>query len=253
MAEVPREFARLPNAPIVEALIDFRLRSNEPIDLNKLESFGNAIVDRYPAPRKDNREFQLGFTFGPQNSTQQRVSGQIVGYRFEAPDRQFVLQVNKAGFTLSKLKPYQALGELKTEARSLWDTFTNFVGDVAIVRIAVRYINRIEFPGPQVDLDKYLVAAPKIPPKLPQGLTEFVSRSVVPFADHQATLILTQSLDVAGQTGSVVPVILDIDVFKEGNFDPSKGEQWEILEDLRYLKNLAFFESIPPLTLELFQ
>jgi len=249
MNENSPRFPRLTRSSIVEALIDLQLKPREPFQVAKLESLHRKISKRYPE-KKETRQIQFGFTIGPEASTQQTV-GEIVGLRFECPEDQFVLQVSNSNFTLSKLKPYDNWDKLRSEAESLWEMFSDLMQPEAIIRVATRYINRIELPGPNVNFDDYLTAGPKVPSALPQLITEFLTRNVVPCAQQKATLILTQTLDTTGISDNQIPVILDIDVFRHDSFDPKKADHWEIIDSMRELKNLAFFESITEKTLEL--
>ena len=49
-----------------------------------------------------------------------------------------------------------------------------------------------------------------------------------------------------------VPVILDIDVYREGGFPVSTDQLWPMFEPLRKLKNQFFFQSLTQKTLDLF-
>ena len=51
-------------------------------------------------------------------------------------------------------------------------------------------------------------------------------------------------------TREKAPVILDIDVFREDPFDPNDIAVWNVLEDLRGVKNRIFFESVTEKLLE---
>jgi uncharacterized protein (TIGR04255 family) len=50
-----------------------------------------------------------------------------------------------------------------------------------------------------------------------------------------------------------VPLIFDIDVFREAAFDVKGEELWQAFEKLRDLKNNIFFKSITPKAKELFR
>jgi len=50
-----------------------------------------------------------------------------------------------------------------------------------------------------------------------------------------------------------VPVILDVDVFKICECEPSSSKVWEILAQLRNFKNLIFFKSLTQKGQEVFK
>src|SRR5262249_32303051 len=108
-------------------------------------------------------------------------------------------------------------------------------------RIALRYINRLELPFHRGDeFSRFLTAAPEVPPGAPQNVSEFLSRVVTHDGD-ESTVIITQQLGPA-ETASVVAI--DIDAFKVGNFSTNPNELGRILEQLRILKNQAFFSLL---------
>ena len=244
------KYPNLSRAPIVEAIIDFRFLPSASLDLPKLGSVHARISDTYTV-KHENKETQISFVVGPDNTTQQAVTGQIIGYRFEAPKEKYVLQATLIGFTLSKLAPYRDWEAFLAEAKKLLGVFIEVLGQQTVVRTAVRYINRIELSGPNVDFDDYLAAGPKIPAGLPQELMGFVTRNVIYYPDLRATMVLIQALDVANVTKEVFPVILDIDVSCEESYDLKSERQWGILSELHDLKNKAFFESLTEKTLGL--
>ncbi len=244
------DYPSLSHAPIVEAIIDFRFLPSASLDLSKLGSIYSKISDTYTV-KHENKETQISFVVGPDNTTQQAVTGQTIGYRFEAPNEKYVLQATLNGFTLSKLAPYQDWPRFLAEAKKLLGVFIEVSGQQTVIRTAVRYINRLELSGPTVDFDDYLVAGPKIPAGLPQGLAEFVTRNVIYYPKLNASMILIQALDVANVTKDNFPIILDIDVSCDETYDLKSERQWGILSELHVLKNAAFFESLTAKTLGL--
>lgn len=130
--------------------------------------------------------------------------------------------------------------------------FLETVSPEQITRIALRYINHLFIPGPLIDLDDYLTAGPVIPEKLPQGVSSFLTRVVIHEPTTKASAIITQALEKIVQP-DIIPIILDIDVIKESQFEVNYEEVWESFEKLRDFKNRVFFESITDKTLELFE
>lgn len=65
-------------------------------------------------------------------------------------------------------------------------------------------------------------------------------------------MILTLALD--GFSGDTpVPVLLDIDAFTQSEFEPTDQQVWTVLEQLRVLKNRAFFGTITEKAAELYE
>ncbi len=245
-----KQFPHLSKAPIVEALIDFRIRSGEPLPPERLADLSTVIGDRYPT-RKETRKLEASLVFGPDKDPEHKVSGFLMGYRYETADGHYVLQASPTGFTLSRLNSYTKWNDLLSEAKSLWAEYIKLFDRAVVIRCAVRYINRVGLPGPRIDFDHYFTAAPKIPESLPQVLVSFLSRVVIPIADRNAFAIVTQSFNPEDAKENVAPVVLDIDVFREGSFDIESEENWRVIGELRDIKNEIFFSWITPSTIEL--
>ncbi|HYT48660.1 MAG TPA: TIGR04255 family protein, partial [Burkholderiales bacterium] len=81
----------------------------------------------------------------------------------------------------------------------------------------------------------------------------FLARIVVPHAETGSHIAMSQMLEAANPQTGTVPVIIDIDVFKETELPVDSGALWEILGKMRHVKNQAFFDSVTPRCLELFK
>ena len=115
----------------------------------------------------------------------------------------------------------------------------------------MRYINLLNLPLPLKDFKEYILTTPEIAPNLPQGLLSFLMRLVIPDERSKSIAIVTETIEPVKE--DTVPLIFDIDVFREGTFDPERPEIWEAMEQLRQLKNEIFFNSITEKAKELFR
>lgn len=238
----------LKNAPIAEAVIDFRFQPALIIEPDKISAIHKSIILDYPTIQ-ENKEMQLGFVVGPDQTTQQTVSDSIIGYRFENSDKKFVFVASKNGFTLSKLPPYDNWDSFVLEAKKLANIFFGILGHQTIVRTAVRYINQIQIDEIQFDFDDYLVAGPKVPEGLPDMLSEFLIRNVIPCVEKKALVTIIQQFNAVNSLDPV-RITLDIDAVCFEEYESNSGKQWEFLNSLRELKNNAFFKSLHPKGLE---
>lgn len=162
-----------------------------------------------------------------------------------------VFQAHPDGFTVSRLRPYDTWESLFAEAQSLWPEYLRAAHPEAIVRVATRFINRIQIPLPVVDYQDYLSAAPTVPKGLPDLVSEFLSRVVIHDQDSGAVIIFTQAMEPLNEASNILPLYVGVDVFKQEAYDVQSPEPWELLNTFRRLKNEAFFASITAKTLEL--
>lgn len=230
--------------------IQTKLGSEMPV--SQLVQIGEKIKSSYPT-QKELREFQAHVAVAPHQARSQSFAPAHVGYRYEKPNPPFVAHVRPNELLVSRLKPYDRWENLLAEAQWLWSEYCAICRPEAITRIATRFINRIELPMNGLDFDVYLAAAPIIPKGLPQTFEGFLTRIVVPHPETGAHIAMSQWLDAPNPQTRTLPVIIDIDVFKEVDLPGDSPVLWEILAKMRDVKNHAFFDSVTPTCLELFR
>jgi uncharacterized protein (TIGR04255 family) len=242
----------LPRAPIVEALIDFRVEADPTLVVEDLEKVRDALgVDAYPEAHKQrtvNATLQLEAEAEPVSVS----SRDHIGFAFRSVDQLHVVQVQRGGFSFSRLAPYTNWDDLIAGANAAWGKYVQIAKPRRVTRIAVRTINRIELPRPTGDLREWIRIVPELPPSLPQSISEMFVRFVVPVPLEQAVVILTETLPAGQVTGDRLSAILDVDVFREAEF-PIDDRLWAALKPLRRVKNEFFFECLTPRALELFK
>jgi len=239
----------LSKAPITEALINIQVML--PIHKRTIEhlaTLDEKFREQYP-DKKTIEEFQYKFEGGPLPTGQ--TSSKQLGFRYTSGDKTQVIQATFSGFTFSRLPPYEDWLKLRAEARRVWKIYADLVQPDGITRVAARYINKLELPGPLLDFDHYLNYVPVVPKALPQMYAGFFSRIVVPDKKGQSVAIITQMYQPE-QDPSTVSVVLDIDVFREKHF-ADEQEAWATIDQLRDFKNLIFFDSIKEKSAELYQ
>lgn len=239
------------NAPITEAVIDIRVRLPENVALAEIENLYGQIKAEYPSKAPRNLwegKFEIKGKGEPH--TESRL--QQLGYKFTNADNSQVVQFRLDGFTFSRLRPYTQWEDVCPKARRLWGLFMQGTKPVEVTRLAVRYINSIEIPSKDFDLDDYFTAIPKIPDGLPQVLDSFFVRTQIPFAEQDATAVTVQT-PANKQDPTKTAILVDIDVFRTVSLLPEDERIWEIFNKLREIKNAIFRRSITPKTEALFR
>lgn len=239
-----RQYPHLARAPIVEALVDFRVSEVSERSVERLGAVRSQLADRYPKS-EDYYRLQAEISLGQSREEAGEISSesQHIGYRLRSNDEKNIAVLTTEGFTVSRLRPYDRWESLREEAHSIWPLYQQAVDPHLIRRVALRYINRLELPSNLRDFRDYLTAPPEVPPRLPQTLQGFVTRIVIPIPRLGASAIITQQLE-GTPGGSQVFVLLDIDVFKAVDIPTTGAEPWELADALRNEKNVIFFESI---------
>jgi uncharacterized protein (TIGR04255 family) len=247
------EVRHLNNAPITEAIIDFRVKLPSEFKVEAFLQLKKTISDRFP--KFEERKLfssQLRIKKGEPQPPSAEYHG-VHGYFFRPEDDKTVVQFRIDGFTFSRLKPYTYWEEMFGEARELWGMYSEIAQPEAVTRLAVRYINHINIPLPVDDLSEYFTASPKTPDNIQGVISGFLSKVVVYDQEMDVSTNIVQALEKSIKPDKHITVVLDIDSFKTGDFNVSNGEMWDIFTNLHNLKNQVFFNSITDETARLFE
>lgn len=239
-----------PNAPITEAIIEFQVAFDQVPTDETWNSIRAHVHDSYPTAEPVMLgAFQVHST--PQLTF--NMSQTNTGFRYRSDDGTRAFQALTTGFTATRLRPYDNWERFKTEAQDLWAVYKQVARPHAVTRIALRYINRIELPGPTVDLQKYLRTSPEVADGFPNALTGFFMQLSMFQQDLSALLIVNETLlpaaapsnDASGASvPNALPVILDIGLSREKQWDVDDDNVWDALDQLRDRKNQVFEASI---------
>ncbi len=236
-------------APITEAIIDFKVRWRDGIDINAFRDIHPQIEDQFPQSELIQTN-SIIIEPGPNRKIE--TTEQDIGYKFTSDNQVRIFQATIEGFTFNHLTPYDSWEPFRDEAKRLWDIYRNISPSLYVTRLALRYVNRVEIPGPLIDYDDYFLTFPRIGASLPQVLSNFFMQLHIPQEDLNGTLIINEAYSPSDSQNTIA-VILDFDVFCVGQWssDDDAGI-WGLLEELRTRKNQAFEASITEATRRLF-
>jgi uncharacterized protein (TIGR04255 family) len=243
-------FPHLPNAPITEAIIDLRAELPSEISLSDLARFQSGIEDRF-SERTERRPFKTRIEIQGDVPKIHTSSPKADGYLFTSSSEQLIAQARLDGFTLSRLQPYHSGDKLIEEARDLWHRYLQVARPRKVTRLAVRNVNRIEMEAGS-PLERYVLTVPEIARSLPQILEGFFLRLLLPDASG-AHAIVTETFGEIRPETLVIPLILDIDAFREVDLGPDDAEIWQVVAELRAFKNRIFFNSLTAQCLETYR
>jgi uncharacterized protein (TIGR04255 family) len=244
------EIRYLKNAPITEAIIDFRVQPLPHFDVRAFEKVTDRLAKEFPK-REERKVWEGRIQVKPGISVSQSPKPeQVAGFAFKSADGLTIAQFRLDGFTFNRLKPYTRWEQLFPKAWELWSLYTEVGVADFIKRIAVRYINKLDLPAPVSSLEQYLTSPPRAPEGTRGRITSFLNRVVMNTEDGLAANI-TQALEKSGDNGSVV--ILDIDAYKRQDFEIRDDKVQEVLKALRTFKNEIFFNSLTEKTVRLFE
>ncbi|MCI1267913.1 MAG: TIGR04255 family protein [Saprospiraceae bacterium] len=237
------------NAPIREAVYDIRVDRLNIKQIEDLAAFKELVKDNFPIEKKKHN-FTGQIQFSPDKPIESKAHSNLTGYVFLSDDQTRQLQVRIDGITLNILKPYNNWEVHFDQFIKLWEIYKDMFSPNNVVRIALRFINKIEIPLPIVDFQHYILNMPPIPSCLPQIFTTFFMQVQVPSNDKYRNIIITETIEP--EIEGMLPFILDIDVFQELNLQNSTNSIISNFEELRKIKNEIFENCITDKTRALF-
>jgi uncharacterized protein (TIGR04255 family) len=245
-------FRHLRNAPITEAIVDFRVSLPPDFRPDRLREARERLAREYPQvvePKRYETRFELSSE--PPKEPHTRDLG-FQGIWLKTEDLKTVAQFRVDGFTFNRLKPYTRWEQILPEALRLWSVYVNLANPQSVTRLALRYINHMSLPGAGVRLDDYLVNSPRLPPPEPQILSSFATRLALEYPERRMRANVIQVLEVGVETPAP-SLLFDIDVYRVGDFEINASAIEESLGDLREYKNAIFFGSLTERFLEAFE
>lgn len=240
----------LERAPIAEAVIDLRVQPNEGVSVDSFSPIAERLNGRYPVCTPIE---SLAARFGVQEGrpTPPEAIVSQVGIFLKTRDEQNIVQFRTDGFSFSRLPQYTSWDQVFPEAMLLWREYENVAKPLRVIRLAVRYINRLRLTLP-VELTDYLTAPPAVPPPLPETVRGYLTRLLLFDAESGNSVIVTQALERSVDADHLV-VLLDIDAYRDVDMDVKDPRIESILGTLRDLKNNVFFGSITEKTARIFE
>ncbi|MEO6203444.1 MAG: TIGR04255 family protein [Nitrospirales bacterium] len=231
--EGPKHYSK---APLTEAVLDIRVELPSEITLHELKEVQLGQEERYPK-REDSLLVFGQMSMGSEVSASAKQTPN--GYRFTSQDNRQIFQARIDGFTFSRLAPYETWESFRDEARRVWELYRLIAKPKNIIRLALRYINRLDLPLPLKDFKDYLRTIPEISPNMSQGLSGYFMQLQLPQPDLEAMLVLNQTL-IPPPGPNLVSVVLDFDLFCKDNVPSEDQDIWKRFETLRTRKNEVF-------------
>jgi uncharacterized protein (TIGR04255 family) len=241
----------LKNAPIQEAVIDIRAQISPEILKRKLQIIREEAAEAYSiVEEKKQVEHKLTVRDGqPQTSIKESFSG----YFLTSKEKDKIAQFRVDGFTFSKLKPYTSWDQIIQDAIKGWQLYTRTLEPKLVSRIAARYINRIILPLPIPDLNVYFTSLPTVPVSFPYTTNSFLFHSAIRHSDQNIHVNITQTSEPHQPSKTELSVIIDIDVFTNGDFPIESEDLLAFFEPIHQIKNSVFFSCITDETVRHFQ
>jgi uncharacterized protein (TIGR04255 family) len=247
----PRELAK---PPITEALVDIRIVADTVVTVAHLAPLRGELRETFP--KEDERRHMSGefrFEAGKLLPPTSRDLG-FHGLWLTSADGTRVVQFRTNGFTFNNvgLGHYMGGEALIDEALRLWSRYAEVVQPSAVIRVGLRYLNRLDLPlQTGEEFQTYLTSPPELPEDAPQKVSNFLSR-IVAHDETGALAIVTQKLDMGTDQLQAVLIDLDVAFLLEDGIPPTAEAIRPFVGVLRDLKNRTFFALLTEKTVKRF-
>lgn len=243
---------QLARPPIVEALIDIRVKASRTLEVSHLQQIDSVLAAALPQ-RSTRHLAQARFETAPGGvrSASAEDLG-LQGYIFRSTGGEDVAQFRIDGFTFNRLAPYSGWETIFPMAMRLWDEYVRLAAPEAATRLAVRYLNRIAIPRELDSFDSLLAAGPRIPEGLPPFVSGFLIRLTVHDLENKLAANIAQYVEESTNS-----VILDIECYTDSpDFELDAAHRTKFEEtfaSLRAFKNRVFEKSLTDSAMEKFR
>lgn len=225
---------KLARSPLQEMVFDIDCDFETPLAIDELESrISGSLLNQYPGKEyRWHHQIELGLGGIAPDTVPEKV-----GLILRNDELGRIVQVRTDGFSFNVLAPYPGLDEILPHIEHAWAQFVALASPLLVKHVRIRSINSISsklYAPP--DVIRFL-----IPESLAQG---FVSRDVfTQYASERVADGLATLTTVVGNSANE-ELILDIVVTMNCNLAPQWADIRTILEELRYIKNEVFINTV---------
>jgi len=210
--------------PIIEALCEFRFVPGEEWDITFPGLFYEKVRDDFPKKRTSRRMQFRAISEAEDPHIQQEITEFI---QFLQEDEKVLVQVAPNLLSVNHLKPYPTWNEFRPMILDNLCKYREVANPKGITRIGLRYINRIELPGEDIELEEYFDFYPHLGNKLPQEHGSFIVGVQLMFEGGRDILKLELASEKYERPRAFT-MLFDLDYFlnKPDGVSMDKIEEW---------------------------
>ncbi len=233
--DVAEKFKRLPNAPIVEAVIQWQAKPTQTLEKAALL---RDLKERFP---KFQTQVQQGLEAEIENSPQGmefRQRSKWDGFRLTSEDHKYVCQFKQNTVVFSRLAPYEGWDSLSQAAAPFWQAFLDVAQPGGVDRIGVRFISQVNLKDGEKVSD-YVDQVPAPLERIGLASDAFLHQDTFDLPELPFRLNLVQTIQPPEPPLIQKSLIVDIDV---STTEATPLESVESrLQEMRFIKNKVFF------------
>ena len=237
--DTAKKFKRLPNAPVVEAVIQWIASPTQTLEQTILQGM---LKDRFPGY---SIEVQHELEMQAEFQTKESVGGfrhrsKWDGFRLTSSDKKHICQFKPNSVAFSRLKPYEGWENFTNSAFPFWNAFLEWASPPMVERIGIRFISQVDLVSD--DLADYVEQPPSSLNRIGLSAESFFHQDTFAIPGHPFSLKLGHAIQQQEPPLVRKSLIVDIDVATTETTMLDAVESR--LQEMRVLKNEVFFGFI---------
>jgi uncharacterized protein (TIGR04255 family) len=245
------EIRHLSRAPIIEALVNFQANA-APLWKPEKVRHALAAVWMEHADIQELRPFEIRLT--PDGPLPPDANPQVQCLVFRSKTQPSVVhQARRDGYSFSRLAPYQNWRSIEDAALVGWSEYQAILKPQELHAVAVRFINRLEFPTEGFKLSRYFTTPPVPPPGLDWQFHGFSHETLYAVPGSPCMVKATIVPAFVGMPSGFYPFVLDVEVTLKESLSALGKSVRTVLEEMHDLKNKAFFHLLTEEAIQLYQ
>ena len=245
------------NPPIEEALCEFTFEPSQEWDLTIPGKVHAGLAEEYDGKPREQRVVNVGLDATDNQARKLSYDEGLAKVQLLTEDGQRMVAIGRDVLSIHMLRPYhnpsrqdnggwtEFLERIEQALAVYWDV----VAPKGILRVGVRYINKIVIPESGVMIEEYLKNASPEVPGLPNIVVGFMSRVEYEYEDGVS---LTLSQGSINAPANHVAFLLDLDLIWKVEQSLQRDEALFKTNDLRNRERVAFEALITDKARELF-
>ncbi len=245
------------NPPIEEALCEFHFKPRQDWDLTIPGKFHVELGDGYGGKPQEQRVVGIALNQQGEQPANLNLNEGLARVQLLNEDGNRMVAIGQNVLSVHMLRPYHdpnredggGWQEFKARINEALGAYWNVVRPEGVIRVGVRYINKIVLPQSAAKVESYLNCALPVVAGFPSRLSNYMSRVEYVY-DDEVRLVLSQGTTRDPQ--DPMRLLLDLDVIWQSSDIVTLQSALEKAEMLRMREQAAFEAAITDSSRELF-
>jgi uncharacterized protein (TIGR04255 family) len=223
--------------PIQEAICDIRFTASDVWDVFSPGRVYSELRDKYEEEARQVTSSGLEI-IQDDGATSFRLREEDARTELATQGRRRLIRFGPSALSVHILSPYTGWEDFQSRIETAYGAYVRAAEPKAVRRVAIRYINRMEFKETELNLSEYFANPPDLPEVLDFAVSSFLMR-LETFRNDGTRLI--ETFASAPSPPGLAAIILDLDVIREWeDANPPLADCLKHVAEVREIERVAF-------------